>query len=200
MCHKCITFLTKKTIPLTALANGLWVGDVPKELSDLTFVERLLVACVRSNHCMVHVLKGGWKMHANAIMFPSPIPKICNILPPLLEELDEVIAFMFTGIAQPTADDMKRTPMLARHRYISAALEWLKLNHSDYADVQISQENLKLNPEEGLPVMIDYRSSIINKHKEETSVFDIEEEEGVQDGECSFVVHGITGENIKVAQ
>ena len=42
---------------------------------------------------------------------------------------------------------------------------------------------------------IDYRSSIINKHKEETSVFDMEEEEGVQDGECSFVVHGITGEN-----
>jgi len=195
VCHKCITFLTKKTIPPTALANGLWVGDVPKELSDLTFVERLLVARVRSNRCIVHVLKGGWKMRANAIMFPSPIPKICNILPPPLEELDEVIAFMFTGVAQPTADDMKRTPMLARRRYISAALEWLKLNHSDYADVQISQENLKLYPEEGPPVMIDYRSSIINKHKEETSVFDMEEEEGVQDGECSFVVHGITGEN-----
>jgi len=195
VCCECVTFLKKKKMPPTALANGLWIGDIPKELSDLTFVERLLVARIRSNRCIVHVLKGGWKMRANAIMFPTPVPKICNILPPPIEELDEVIAFMFTGVAQPTTEDMKRTPMLARRRYISAALEWLKINHSDYADVQISQENLKLYPEEGPPVTIDYRSSIVNKHKEATSVFDMEEEEGVQDGKCSFVVHGITGEN-----
>jgi len=194
-CRECINYLKNKVMPPTALANGLWVGEVPKELSDLTFVERLLVSRVRSNRCIVHVLKGGWKMRANAIMFPTPIPKVCNILPPPIEELDEVIAFMFTGVAQPTLEDTKRTPMLARRRHISAALEWLKINHSDYADVQISQENLKLYPEEGTPVTIDYRSSIVNKHKEATSVFDMEEEEGVHDGDCPFVVHGITGEN-----
>jgi len=189
-CQECISYLEKKLTPPTALANGLWVGDVPKELSDLTFVERLLVARVRSNRCIVHVLKGGWKMRANAIMFPTPIPKVCNILPPPIDELDEVIAFMFPGIARPTLEDTKRTPMLARRQYISAALEWLKINHSDYADVQISQENLKLYPEEGPPVIIDYRSSIINKHKEATSIFDMEEEEGVHNGDCPFVVHG----------
>ena len=85
--------------------------------------------------------------------------------------------------------------MLACRQYISAALEWLKINHSNYADVQISQENLKLYPEEGPPVTIDYWSLIINKHKEATSIFDMEEEEGVEDGDCPFVVHGITGEN-----
>ena len=195
VCHECVSFLEKKVMPPMALANGLWVGNVPKELSDLTFVERLLVSRVRSNRCIVHVLKGGWKMRANAIMFPTPVPKLCNILPPPVEELDEVIAFMFTGVAQPTAEDMKRTPMLARRRYISAALEWLKINHSDYADVQISQKNLNLYPEEGPPVTIDYRSSVINKHKEATSVFDMEDEDGVHEGKCPFVVHGITGEN-----
>ena len=195
VCLECVGFLDKKVMPPMALANGLWMGNVPKELSDLTFVERLLVSRVRSNRCIVHVLKGGWKMRANAIMFPTPVPKLCNILPPPIEELDEVIAFMFTGIAQPTAEDMKRTPMLARRRYISAALEWLKINHSDYADVQICQENLKLYPEEGPPVTVDYRSSIVSKHKEATSVFDMEDEDGVEEGKCPFVVHGITGEN-----
>ena len=193
-CKECISYLEKKVMPPMALANGLWIGEIPKELSNLSFVERLLVSCVRSNCCIVHVLKGGWKMRANAIIFPTPIPKVCNILPPPIEELDEVIAFMFTGVAQPTLEDTKRTPMLAHRRYIPAALEWLKINHSDYADVQISQENLKLYPEEGPPVTIDYWSSIINKQKEATSVFDMEEE-GVHDGDCSFVVHGITGEN-----
>ena len=99
VCHICIGFLKKKVMPPMALANGLWVRNAPRELSDLTFVERLLVARVRSNRCIVHLLKGGWKMRANAIMFPSPVPKLCNILPPPIEELDEVIAFMFTGVA-----------------------------------------------------------------------------------------------------
>ena len=67
VCHECIKFLEKKVIPPNALANGLWVGNIPKELSDLTFVERLLVSQVQSNHCIVHVLKSGWKMQANAI-------------------------------------------------------------------------------------------------------------------------------------
>ena len=30
-------------MPPMALENGLWVGNVPKELLDLTFVERLFV-------------------------------------------------------------------------------------------------------------------------------------------------------------
>src|SRR5271168_1609868 len=46
VCHKCVSFLQKKVMPPMALANGLWVGNAPKELSDLTFVERLLVARV----------------------------------------------------------------------------------------------------------------------------------------------------------
>ena len=71
-----------------------------------------------------------------------------------------------------------------------------KNNHSDYADVQISQENLKLYSEEGPPVIVDFRSSVVNKHKEATSIFDIENEDGVHEGECPFVVHGITGEKL----
>ena len=46
VCYECVSFLEKKVMPPMALANGLWVGNVPKELSDLTFVERLLVARV----------------------------------------------------------------------------------------------------------------------------------------------------------
>ena len=44
VCYECINFLEKNVIPPNALANGLWVSNIPKELSDLTFVERLLVS------------------------------------------------------------------------------------------------------------------------------------------------------------
>jgi hypothetical protein len=45
-----------------------------------------------------------------------------------------------------------------------------------------------------VPVVIDYRQSIINKEREATSVHDNEEEIGTEEGPCTFVVQGLTGE------
>ena len=43
VCDGCRQHIRKGKVPLHALANGLWLGAVPKELSCLKFVERLLV-------------------------------------------------------------------------------------------------------------------------------------------------------------
>jgi hypothetical protein len=63
------------------------------------------------------------KMKANVIMFENPMPKIYQRLPPLVEELDEVLAFIYTGPCQPTEKDMERTPLLVRRDAVSKALE-----------------------------------------------------------------------------
>jgi hypothetical protein len=97
-------------------------------------------------------------MKANAIMFENPTPKIYQKLPPSIEDLDDVLAFIFTGPCKPTPEDMQRTPLLVRRRKICNALEWLKLNHVDYYDLDISYENLEKYPENGSPVVIAYRS------------------------------------------
>ncbi|KIJ93230.1 hypothetical protein K443DRAFT_13023 [Laccaria amethystina LaAM-08-1] len=133
-------------------------------------------------------------MHANAITFHNPIAKIYDALPPPVDKLDEVLAVMFTGPSQPTKKDLQRTPLLVRRKQISNALEWLKLNHSDYFNIGISQENLDQYPISDAPVVIDYRQSIINKEREATSVHDNEEEIGTEEGPCTFVVQGLTGE------
>ncbi|EDQ98876.1 uncharacterized protein LACBIDRAFT_318602 [Laccaria bicolor S238N-H82] len=73
-------------------------------------------------------------------------------LSPPLEELDEVLAVMFTGPCQPTKKDLQHTPLLVHRKQISKALEWLKLNHSDYFDIRISQENLSQYPLSDAPV------------------------------------------------
>ena len=49
-------------------------------------------------------------------------------------------------------------------------------------------------PEEGPPVVVDYHPSNSNKNPEATSVHDMEEEDGTTEGLCSFIVHGLTGE------
>ena len=73
-------------------------------------------------------------------------------------------------------------------------MEWLQLNHSDYAGIKISQGNLDEYPEHETPISIEYRPSDTNKVPEATSVFDTEPENGTDSGECSFTVHGLTGD------
>ena len=83
-------------MPTLALANGLWVGQIPDELKDLTYAEQLLIARVRHNRCIVKVSSGMLKMCANAILsFSNPMLKIYNVLPPPIEGMDEVLAFIY---------------------------------------------------------------------------------------------------------
>jgi hypothetical protein len=194
VCPGCAESLDKNKMPTLALANGLWIGDIPAELQDLTYAEQLLIARVRHNRCIVKVSSGMFKMRANAISFSNPMPKIYNVLPPPVEEIDEVLAFIYTGPCKPTKADFKRTPMLVRRLKVSKALYWLKLNHIDYYDCEISEKNLASYPEDGPPVVVDYYPSNSNKNPESTSVNDMDEEDGTSEGPCSFVVHGLTGE------
>ena len=48
-----------------------------------------------------------FKMQANAISFSHPMPKIYNVLPPPIEEMDEVLAFIYTGPCKPTTADFQ---------------------------------------------------------------------------------------------
>src|SRR6266700_3149648 len=82
-----------------------------------------------------------------------------------------------------------------RHNKVAAALEWLKLNHQDYFDLEISYENLKAYPEDMPQVVVDYKESTSNKDPESTAVNDMEDETGTENGLCPFVVHGLTGED-----
>ena len=196
VCPICVESLEKNKMPALALANGLWVGDIPDELCNLTYAEQLLIARVRHNRCIVKVSSGMSKMRANAISFSNPMPKIYNVLPPPVEEMDEVLAFIYTGPCKPTKADFQRTPLLVRRLKVSKALLWLKLNHVDYYDCEISDENLASYPENGPLVVVDYHPSSSNKNPESTSVHDIEEEDGTTEGPCPFVVHGLTGEEL----
>ena len=194
VCNGCRGDIRRGKVPRLALSNGLWLGAVPNVLKSLSFVEKLLVARVRHTCAFVKVASGMRKMKANIVAFESPIPKIYNILPPPRQDLDEVLAILFTGPAKPTEKDFARTPFLVRRNAVINALEWLRLNHSDYAGIEISHENANQYGEDMPPVSVEYQSKSTNKVPEGTSVFDQEEEDGTVEGDCVFTVHGLTGE------
>ena len=154
ICNTCLKSVSKNQVPLFALANGLWLGNIPEVLQNLSYAEQLLIARVRHNRCIIRVSSGMHKMKANAISFANPMPKIDNILPPPADEMDDVLAFIYTGPCRPTKAEFERTPLLVRRNKVAKALEWLKLNHVDYFDLEISQKNLDTYPEDGPSVVV----------------------------------------------
>ncbi|KAJ7030896.1 hypothetical protein C8F04DRAFT_1211613 [Mycena alexandri] len=175
ICVECETYLSKGTVPPLALANRFWIEAVPDVLKGLSFAEKLLIARIRHNRCLVRASSGRAKMTGNVIMFSNPTLKVYKELPPTRSELEDVLAFIFTGPVQPTPDDFARTPML--------------VNHTDYHDLIISEENLQSYPLAGVPVVVDYKRTEINgsnKLSTELSVHDSENEEGTEMGQCPF--------------
>ncbi|KAF8877204.1 hypothetical protein BD779DRAFT_1448730 [Infundibulicybe gibba] len=162
VCDGCRRSLRKGQVPRLALARGLWLGNVPDELACLNFVEKILIARIRHNCCFVRVASGMRKMVSHVVAFESPIPKVYKALPPPLEDLDDVLAVLFTGPSRPTQEDFSRTPLLVRRNYVARALTWLKLNHPDYADLEISLDNLNRYPRTGRQLQLNtVRSSQI---------------------------------------
>jgi hypothetical protein len=52
------------------------------------------------------------KMVSHVIAFESPVPKVYNMLPPPIQDLDNVLAILFTGPCKPSNEDIRRTPLL----------------------------------------------------------------------------------------
>ena len=62
----------------------------------------MLIAHVHINSCFVQVaLSGLRKMASHVIAFATPIPKVYQSLLPPMEDLDEVLAILFTGPCKP---------------------------------------------------------------------------------------------------
>ncbi|KAF4593532.1 hypothetical protein EYR40_008318 [Pleurotus pulmonarius] len=180
VCNSCRSALRKEKMPKNALARGLWLGPVPPILQELNFIEN-----------------GFRKMTANALCFESPVPKIYTFLPISKAELDEVLVVLFTGPKRPDNNDLKRTPFFVRAAKVKDALNWLILNHSDYAQVTISEKNLDEYEDDAASVTIQYKPSVSAKTSGTPAVNDMEEEDGTEDGPCPFIMHGLTGSQMQ---
>jgi hypothetical protein len=197
VCIVCYNQLKQGKMPKNALANGLWLGNVPPELRDLSWMEQKLIARINTNYYMVPV-HSSWlyKMKTNVFCSATPMKKVYNTLPPARNEFEQVLAILFIGPALPSPTNHKRTPLLVRRNQVLDALNWLKLIHVDYADLTISLENLAEYPEDEPLVYVDYHPTQVDTDHEPTAISNIDDEESTSKGKSSFVVHGLTGDQL----
>ncbi|KAF8902344.1 hypothetical protein CPB84DRAFT_1642036, partial [Gymnopilus junonius] len=76
VCFDCQMAIKNGKVPRMALANDLWIGEVPAVLKDLRFVEKMLVARARHTCAYVKVASGMRKMKANVVAFEAPALKV----------------------------------------------------------------------------------------------------------------------------
>ena len=167
VCDECIRDLRKQAPlpPKFSLANNLWVGAVPTELSSLTFPEQLLIAHL---YPRVYVFKlfpksgagatAGLQrgMRGNVSTYELNVHSMTDmvegkLMPRPLAVLPSLIAITYIGVGRIPKNWLHST-FRVRHHHISRALTWLKENNPKYyGDINISADELNQLPEDDVP-------------------------------------------------
>ncbi|KAF9455506.1 hypothetical protein BDZ94DRAFT_1179772 [Collybia nuda] len=209
ICHECGKALGADRLPKLALANRLWIGDVPLELSILTLPECLLIAkyfpvayIVKlfpkargsqywDQRTMNSALKGNVSTyrldHTEISVMVSN-----NIMPPPARILSATIGVIFVGpknLPERILPDFLRV----RRRRVYQALVWLKNNNPLYCDIIISELRLAQLPDNAVPEEILAGT----KYSSDTGALSMEQEGYVphyddeqynKEGECMCTV------------
>ena len=167
ICYKCYINLERGNLPSFALANDMWIGRVPDCLKSLTLAERLLIAkylptayvvklypkqtgAAHWDHSQLYSgFKGCVSTHA---LDPNLVSSMVDgkILPTPPVVLSATVAVTFIT---PSGKTQFLLPNILRVRRakIREALEWLKEHNLLYSDIVISEEQLWMLPEDGIP-------------------------------------------------
>ncbi|KAI0708656.1 hypothetical protein C8Q76DRAFT_627620, partial [Earliella scabrosa] len=164
VCAECSRSWKRNKLPPLAYANGTFLGDVPPELRDLTFIEESIIAQSRAKCWIVHLREDkdsddtpvtahhqrGFKGHI--IVYPQRPETLLKVLPASLEKIMTPICVIFVGSSRPTREWLKEKakPLAVRRERILRALQWLKANNPFYADVEIDYNAVDQLPEDGL--------------------------------------------------
>ncbi|KAF9025589.1 hypothetical protein BDZ89DRAFT_953747, partial [Hymenopellis radicata] len=120
-----------------------------------------------------------------------------NILPPPRAEIEEAIVMFYTGPKKPNAEHFRKLPLVVRPSVVRNALNWLRLNHSEYMDLgPPSEENLKTYPEDMPPLSLHYKENTSDTNITiDPSVHENKDTQGtdIEEDECAFIIHGLVG-------
>lgn len=167
VCRECLSDLKKTSSlpPKFSLANNLWIGAVPAELSTLTFPEQLLIAHLyprvyvfklfpKSGAGPMEGLQRG--MRGNVSTYELNVDAMTAMVegqlmprPPTI--LSSLIAITYIGAGHIPKNWIHSTFRVRRH-HVSRALHWLKVhNPKYYGNIAISQQQLNQLPEDDVP-------------------------------------------------
>ncbi|PSR77379.1 hypothetical protein PHLCEN_2v7930 [Hermanssonia centrifuga] len=185
VCGSCHDQLSKDGTPVLSLANGLWIGRVPWELSVLTVPEQMLIAHLyprvyvfklfpRLVNFRPHIDSLQSAMRGNVSTYAQDLPGVASMLegqmmPRPLEILSSVITITFIGKGQPQKEWFKSL-FRVRREVVHNTLRCLKQINPHYAEMEISLDRLNSLPNDDIPAEI----AELIRHNEDAGVVDEE--------------------------
>jgi len=125
LCEPCLGSLLAGRMPALAIANRLFLGDVPAELKDLTLVEESMIGLCRARAIIVR-LKGGLlgtfqdehstssaanlqrALRGHIIVHPQRPDVVSELLPPSIEDIVAPICVVYMGSNAPSAEWLRK--------------------------------------------------------------------------------------------
>jgi hypothetical protein len=167
VCSECLRALKADRVPMYALANGMWIGEIPHELAYLTLPERLLIAKYFPAAYVIKLYpkkKGAryWDkrqmysgLRGNVSTYRLDQAQIASmvdgsIMPQVPEVLATTIGITFVGPKNIPERGMPEMFRVRRTR-VRRALEWLKENNPLFRNITISESRLAQLPEDDIP-------------------------------------------------
>jgi len=162
ICNECLNDLEKGCTPRLALANGMWTGEVPPQLTGLSVPEQYLISRHFSAAYIVKMFpkrKGAQSLNqglrGNVSTYRLDTDEIAelvsdNVFPRPVKILASTIGVTFVG---PKNEPERCYPgfLRIRRQRVRNALLWLKENNPLYTDIIISEERLEQVVEDGVP-------------------------------------------------
>src|SRR2546423_2652078 len=150
VCNSCHGQLQRNQLPRESLANYRWIGPIPEELKDLTWVEEMLIARA---HMFGRIIRLSERNHSpsyaalkgHTVLVPQDTVALLNILPPPPDTLSAFACVVWIGMTLP--DKSRLTSYFSvRKNKVLAALRWLCNNHCDYQNVTINMDEINQWP------------------------------------------------------
>ncbi|KAJ7266935.1 hypothetical protein B0H12DRAFT_1200858 [Mycena haematopus] len=165
LCSQCRAKLVQDERPPLALSNNMWIGAPPFELTVLTLPERVLIArylpaaYINAQHWEnknKDSVNNGLRGNIAGITSGNTMPPSPNIL-----------AATIGNVPLRILPDFLRV----RRDRVFRALVWLKENNGLYANIEISESQLRLLPENAVP------EEIIANARHSTNVAGLQQEQ-----------------------
>ena len=136
LCRSCHDQLSKEHQPSESVANFLWIGPVPKELLDLTWIEELLIARIHVCGSIVrlgqrHNTSSFFGIKGHVVFIPQDTTRLIDLLPISTASLSDIVKVVWTGKTVPDKSHLK-SRFTVRKQRVYDALQWLVKNHEEY--------------------------------------------------------------------
>ena len=121
LCKSCYSELQNGRRPVQSLSNFRWVGPLPKELQDLTWLEEQLIA---RSHLIGNIVRlsarnasSYFAIKGHTILLPQDTTRLLDILPMSPASLPDIVRVVWAGKPVPKRSQLLRYSPFAGTKY-----------------------------------------------------------------------------------